>query len=183
MSNTASERKSVEFSLTWTQKLLYMIVPFALSALIILYNTLFTGIIGTIVFLVLGALLGLATFFLSAGWGYKLEIAPKEVKILDRRQTIVVPTDRIGMVVRNGGFPFPTLWLVLRASSVGIEVPEKGVDAHTRELIEAYRRRNPGKEVTIVPVPGGYLRSVSGFARELKNRIPPLAVDDRLLKS
>ncbi|MDB4897944.1 MAG: hypothetical protein JWN15_4206 [Firmicutes bacterium] len=180
MTNTVSEQTTAEFGLTRTQKFLYLLIPIALSVLILLYSPLFTGIYGTAVFVILGGLLGLMSFFLSAGWGFRLEVGPRELRILDRRQTITIPMDKIGMIVRNGGFPFPTLWLVLRGAAVGTSVPAKGVDPHARDLIESYQRRHPGKDVTVVPVAGGYLSSVSGLAAELKRRIPPLTVDERL---
>lgn len=179
MSENAKEQ-SIPYGLTWTQKITYLAAPLVLSILILLYGQLFTGVAGTILFIVLGVLLGLVTFFISAGWTYKLEIGNGGIRVNDRRDPIVIPLDRIGMVVRNGGFPFPTLWLVLRNWEKGQEIPGKGVDPHARALIEAYQKRNPGKKITYFPVPGGYLKSVEGFARELKQRIPPLTVDERL---
>lgn len=172
---------TVQFGLTLTQKIIYLTIPLLLSVLIIFSGPLMTGVLGTVLFLVLGVLLGLVTFFISAGWGYSLEMGDREIKIVDKRVTINVPMDKIGMLVRNGGWPFPTLWIILRgAQGVGQEIPAKGVDPKVRELIEAYQRRNPGKSLTYVPVPGGHLRSVSDFAKELKNRIPPLTADERL---
>lgn len=180
MTNTASDQTTVAFGLTRRQKFLYLVPPIAISVLILLYSPLFTGPLGTAIFVILGGVLGLISFFLSAGWGFKLAVGPRELRILDRRQTIAIPMDKIGMIVRNGGFPFPTLWLVLRGASVGSPIPAKGVDPHARALIESYQRRHPGKEITFVPVAGGYLSSVSGLAAELKRRIPSLTVDERL---
>jgi hypothetical protein len=180
MSNT-EKGTSVQFGLSLTQKILYLLAPIALSVIIIFAGPLFTGVAGTIAFILMGIVLGLVTFFISAGWGYSLEIGSQEIKINDRRVDVRVPMDKIGMLLRNGGFPFPTLWLVLRGGgSAGKEIPSKGVDPKTRELIEAYQRRNPGKSLTYVPVAGGYIRSIPGLAAELKRRIPPLTVDERL---
>ncbi|HYG60906.1 MAG TPA: hypothetical protein VD902_22745, partial [Symbiobacteriaceae bacterium] len=131
-------------------------------------------------FFALALALGVVTFFLSSGWGYNLEVTPTEIKINDKRVKFTVPLEKVGMVVRNGGFPFPTLWLVLKSASMGNEFPAKGVDPKTRELIDGYQRRNPGRQLTFVPVPGGHIRSVAEFTNDLKRRIPALTVDDRL---
>lgn len=165
---------------TWPQKLAWAAVPLLVSMLILVYGPLFQGIAGTVLFVLMGAALGLLTFFITGGWTLKCEITGEAVRIKDSRRQVTVPLDRIGMVVRNGGFPFPTLWLVLRNSELGQEIPAKGVDPHAAKLIEAYQRRNPGKKVTVLPVAGGHLRSVSAFTAELKRRIPPLGVDERL---
>jgi hypothetical protein len=180
MSNTEKLGGTVQFGLTMTQKILYLLVPLVLSVVIIFAGPLLTGLVGTILFILLGIILGLVTFFISAGWGYRLEVGAQELHINDKRVDIHVPLDKIGMLVRNGGFPFPTLWLVLRGGGVGNEIPEKGVDPKTREMIETYQRRNPGKKLTFVPVAGGHIRSIPAFAAELKGRIPPLTVDERL---
>ena len=179
MSNP-EKRPEVQFGLTMIQKVLYMIVPVVLSVIIVLMGPLMTGTLGTILFLALGLLLGLVTFFISAGWGYSLRFTGGEIKINDKRVQFDVPLDKIGMLVKNGGFPFPTMWLVLRNAGMGNEFPAKGVDPKTRELIDAYQRRNPGRTLTYVPVPGGHIRSISDFAQELKSRIPAITVDDRL---
>jgi hypothetical protein len=181
MSNQAKDQV-VSFGLTLPQKLLYVLAPTLFSLVIILMGPALKGWVGTMLLIILGTVLGLFTFFVSAGWVYKLEITPTEIVLTDRRQPIRVPLDRVGMLVQNGGFPFPTLWLVLRGASVGTDIPETGIDPRTRELIEAYQRRNPGKKLTVVPIPGGYLRSVRGFAEELKRRVPPIQIDERLRK-
>jgi hypothetical protein len=177
---TAKGTAGVPFGLTLTQKILYLSVVIVLSLAVVFVGPYMTGIVGTIAFLALGVVLGLVTFFISAGWGYQLTVTDREIKIVDKRIHIDVPMGRIGMLVRNGGFPFPTLWLVLKDAGMGNELPAKGVDPQARQLIEAYQRRNPGRTVTYVPVPGGHLRSVAGLAAELKRRIPPLTVDERL---
>lgn len=182
MSDTTTAKGSTgaPFGLTLTQKLLYLAVPVVLSVLVIFSGPLLTGVLGTILFLVLGVVLGLVTFFISAGWNYKLEVTDREIKIVDKQVKIDVPLEKVGMLVRNGGFPFPTLWLIIKGGGIGNEIPAKGVDPQVRQLIEAYKRRNPGRDVTYVPVPGGHLRSIGAFAAELKRRIPPLTVDDRI---
>lgn len=179
MSNP-EKRPVVQFGLTTTQKIIYMTVPVALSLVIVLLGPLMTGPLGTALFLVMGLLLGLVTFFISAGWGYSLEIAGNEIKIVDKRVNINVPLDKVGMLVKNGGFPFPTMWLVLKNAGMGNEFPKKGVDPKARELIEGYQRRNPGRTLTYVPVPGGHLRSIGAFSAELKSRIPAITIDERL---
>lgn len=181
MTNATSGPKAANFALTWPQKLLYLLAPLALSAAMLLYSPLLTGAVGTPVFILMGVALGLVTFFISAGWSFRMEITEKEIQLLDRHKRHDVPLEKVGMLIRNGGFPFPTLWIILRNASVGKPIPESGVDPRARELIEAYRKRNPGKTLTYVPVPGGFVRSVSGLAAELKGRIPPLAVDERIV--
>jgi len=145
-----------------------------------LFGGYLTGTVGRIAFIVIAALLGMISWFFSAGWSYKLEVSHNEITIRDTGRRIVVPLDKIGLLVRNGGFPFPTLWLVLKNAETGAEVPNKGVDPQAHNLLEAYLRRNPGKKLTIVSVPGGYLSSIPQFAGELKRRIPPLTIDERL---
>jgi hypothetical protein len=171
-----------DFGLSLPQKISYTLLLVLLSLLAILVGPrLQTGLFW-ILFLAIGVALGLVSFFVSAGWTYRINMQKNTLHVFDKRREITVPLEKIGMVVRNGGFPFPTLWLVLRNAEVGTEIPVKGVDPLTRSLIENYQRRNPGKKVTMLQIPGGYLRSVSGFAREIKRRIPPVAVDERLAK-
>ncbi len=174
------KEQTLQYGLTLGQKLLYVLVVFVLSVIIALGGPMLSGVMGWVAFILLGVLLGIVTFYVSAGWTYKIAFEQGQIRIWDRAREIIVPNDRIGMLVRNGGFPFPTLWLVLRGAKVGQPIPEKGVDPRTRELIERYQERHPGKSLTIVPVPGGYLRSVSGFASELRRRIPPVTIDERL---
>lgn len=178
--STTDKSPVVQFGLTLNQKLLWLSLPVMLSVFIVISGPLLTGPLGTVIFVALGIVLGLITFFISAGWGYKLEITDSEIKISDKRVNFTIPLDKVGMVTRNNAFPFPTLWIVIRATGVGNEIPAKGVDVGNRQLIEAYQRRNPGREVRYVPVPGAHIRSVSGFVQELKRRIPPLQVDERL---
>lgn len=177
----ANEKDSVvEFGQTLTQKVLYLLVPIVLSVLILFVTPLIQGAWGSVAVVAMGIPLGLVTFFVSAAWGYKLNITQNQIKISDKRVNIDIPLDKIGMVVKNGGFPFPTLWVIIRGGGIGNEIPAKGVDPQTRALLEAYQKRNPGKVVTYVPVPGGHIRSISGFVAELKGRIPPLTVDERI---
>lgn len=181
MSNSNTEQ-SVPFHWTWTQRLWVMVIPLVVSAAIVLYGPYLTGWTGTVILLGFGAVLGVITWFISAGWAYKVEVTGGDVRIREARGETRIPFDRLGMVIRNGGVPFPTLWLVLRNAEVGREVPVKGVDAQAAALIESYRKRNPGKKVTVVQVAGGHLRSVSGFAEELRRRVPPLVIDERLTR-
>ncbi|HYF95518.1 MAG TPA: hypothetical protein VD969_25175 [Symbiobacteriaceae bacterium] len=176
----ANEKTTVDFSQTMTQKILYSLLPLALAVVVVFLSPMIPGIGGTIAVLVFGIPLGLVTYFVSAAWAYKLELTPSEILINDRRVITKIPMDKVGMVVRNGGFPFPTLWVITRNSGVGHEIPTKKVDPKAQELIEAYRQRNPGKTLTYVAVPGNNLRSVPAFVSELKRRIPPLTVDERL---
>lgn len=181
--NLSNKDQTISFSLTWTNKIIYMTVPLFLSVIILLYGPIITaaGIIGNVGFILLAVLLGLVTFFISAGWSFQLEISPGLMRMKDRRQDIAIPMDKIGMLVRNGGFPFPTIWVILRgAAGVGQEIPEKGVDSQARAMIEQFSRRNPGKRLTYVPVAGGYLRSVDQFAATVKRLAPPVTVDERL---
>lgn len=184
MSNPVAKEDRAEFGLSWPQRILYLLVPLVLSLVVALIGpVLNTGTwIGTAAFVLLSALLGLITFFISAGWGFKVAFTGRQIRIKDRAREIVVPADKVGMLVNAGGFPFPKLLLVLRNADVGEEIPAKGVDQQALTLIESYQRRNPGKRLTTVALPGGYLRSLSGFAGELKRRIPPVTVDERLLK-
>lgn len=177
MSNTD---KGTQFGLTMPQKLIWLSIPLVLSVFIILSGPYLVGTVGTVIFIALGIVLGLVTFFISAGWGYSLVVTNREIVINDKRVNIVIPLDKVGLLTRNSNFPFPTLWLVLRDAAVGNEIPAKGVDAGTRAQIEAYQKRNPGRSVKYVPVPGAHIRSVPGFVQELKRRIPPLHVDERL---
>lgn len=170
-----------QFHLTLAQKIAYGAVVMALIFLFTPVINALHGAAASIALIGYGLVLAVLTWFVSAGWTYKVELTNHEIKIRDNHREIIVPTEKLGMVVRNGWMPvMPTLWLVLRGTDVGQEIPAKGVDPRTRELIEAFRKRNPGKKITYVPVPGGYLRSVAGFVGELKRRIPPLTVDERL---
>lgn len=179
MSN-AEKAQTTRFGLTWVNKIWYMTVPLFLSAVIIMFDPAAYGWMGMGIFILLALGLGLITFFISAGWSFQVEVGPGEIRIRDRRTDIQIPNDKVGLVVRNAGFPFPTVWLVLKGAAVGNEIPQKGVDPKARELIEQYMHRNPGKRLTYVPVPGGYLRSVPQFAAEIQRRIPPISVDSRL---
>ena len=167
--------------MTWMQKLSYGGVTLVILLALTLFGGYLTGVAGQIAFMGFAVILGLITWFVSAGWSYRLEISQNEIMIRDTGRKVVVPLDKVGMLARNGGFPFPTLWLVLKNSESGFDIPKKGVDPQTRAMIEAYLRRNPGKKLTVVSLPGGYLRSIPEFTAELKRRIPPLTVDERLV--
>ncbi|HEY3368542.1 MAG TPA: hypothetical protein VGK74_26090 [Symbiobacteriaceae bacterium] len=172
-----------QFGLTRNLKLLYVALAAALSLTIILIGNRLTGIVGTVVFMLLGVLLGLVTFFISSGWSFQLEFVGNEIRVTDiRKKPMIVPLDKVGMLLPNGGFPFANYWLVVKNVEVGTEIPVKGVDPKTRELIDAYKHRNPGKKLTVVQLPGGYIRSVKGFADELKRRVPPVFIDERISK-
>jgi len=179
MSNTEKE-KSLLFSWNTTNKVMWLLAPVLISAAVVFSGPLMVGAVGNVVFIVSGAVLGIVTFFVSAGYSYKLEVNPGSIRIVDRRQPTVIPLDKIGLLVRNGGFPFPTLWLILKNAGIGKELPSKKVDPKVREMVEAYQKRNPGKSLTYIPIQGGYLRSIPEFAAELKRRIPPLTIDERL---
>lgn len=181
---TAESKKSqagTEFHLTLARKFIYGALLLLISTLVVPLSPRFQGPGGTFLFILFGMALGVFTWFTSAGWTYKLELTSHEIKIRDGQRETIVPLDRLGLVARNGKVPFlPSVWLVLRGAEVGQEIPTKGIDPQTRELVEALQKRNPGKKITYVPVPGAYLRSITGLASELKRRIPPLTVDDRL---
>lgn len=178
---TKKANANSQFGLTLTQKILYAVALLAVSTLVVPLSPVFNGPAGTVVFILFGLVLGVITWYISAGWTFKLEMTAGEIKVRDGHRETVVPLDKLGLVVKNSRLPIlPSIWLVLRGVDVGQEIPKKGVDPRTRELIEAFQKRNPGKKITYVPVPGGYLRSLPEFVGELKRRIPPLAVDDRL---
>lgn len=179
--SATSKDQTRDFSLTLWQKVMYAILLTVLSMAVVLGGSLLVaGPWGGVVFVLMATLLGVATFFVTSGWMYKLRLAQREIVIVSRQQQFVIPLDRVGMLVKASGFPYPILWLVLRNCDQGREVPTKRVDARTRELIEAYQRRNPGKKITIMPIPGLFIRSMRGFTEALKERIPPLVVDERL---
>ncbi|MFZ5818079.1 MAG: hypothetical protein ACOY93_22740 [Bacillota bacterium] len=180
---TKKANANAQFGLTVAQKITSGVILLALSTLVVPLNPLFNQPGWGMAFFVLyGLVLGVVTWYISAGWSFKLEITAGEIKVRDGHREVLVPMDKLGMVVKNGRLPvLPSLWLVLRGvENVGREIPKKGVDPRTRELIEAFQKRNPGKKITYVPVPGGYVRSIPEFIAELKRRIPPLTIDERL---
>jgi len=180
MSDT-SKNQTLDFSLTMMQKVLYALLLAALSALVVLGGSLAArGAWGTVVFILLAMLLGLVTFFVSSGWMYRLKLTQRAVIIESRQERFEIPFDRVGMVVRGSIFPYPIYWLVLRNAKQGREVPTKRVDPTTSSLIAAYQSRNPGKTLTIMPIPAPFVRSRQELVRTLKDRIPPLVVDERL---
>jgi len=179
---TRNPNAPVEFGLTMVQKITYGVLLLALSTLVVPLSPVFEGAAGTVLFVLFGIFIGVCTWFISAGWMFKIEVGRTKIEVRDGARTTVVPLEKIGMIVRGGRTPFlPQIWIVVRGvEDVGRELPARGVDAHTQELLENLRRRNPGKEIRYVPVPGMYLRSIGGFLAELKRRIPPLTIDDRL---
>jgi len=171
----------MQFSLTVAQKIIYGLLLLGLAALVIPLSPVFTGAVGTVFFLFFGVLIGVVSWFVSSGLAFNLQMTGREIHVRDAGRLTVIPLDKIGMVVRGGRNPlFPVIWLVLRGVDIGRELPEKGVSPQTREMLANFQRRNPGKKITYVPVPVAYLRSPAEFVGELKRRIPPLTVDDRL---
>lgn len=179
MSEATAKRQPQHFGLTWPQKIMYALVPLMFSFFVVIYQPIMTGWLGTVVFVTLGVILGLLSFYVTAGWTFKVEFTEGEIKVRDSRRELLVPMDKVRLVVQNARFPFPVVWLVLRNAEMGDEIPSKGVDAHARALIEEYQRKNPGKKLTIVPIPGGYLRSRTEFAAEIKRRVPQITLDER----
>lgn len=179
---TTKAQKNPQFGWTLPTKIISGVVLVGLSTLVVPLTPFFSGPAGTAWFVLFGLLIGGASWVASAGWMFKLEVTPTAVQMTYVGQTTTVPLDKIGMLVRNNGrIPFlPSLWLVLRGVDIGREIPETRIDPHTKELIDNFRRRNPGKKITYVSFPAGHLRSVSGFVAEMKRRIPPLGIDDRL---
>lgn len=176
----AKKEQNPQYGLSLVQKIIYGVGLLALSTLVIPLSPLFTGTGGTVLFILFGILLGVFTWFISASWAFKLEMTASEIRLRDGQRQTNVPMDKVGMILRNGKPPLPTIWLVLRGSDQGRPIPTKGVDPETRAQLEAYQKRNPGKTITYVAIPGGYLRSINTFVADLKKRIPPLTVDDRL---
>jgi hypothetical protein len=172
----------VQFGLTWPQRILYVSVAVILSLLVVLYAQMVPGWIGILFVIISGLALGLISFFVTAAWVFRLTITEKEIRLNDRRKEQVIPTDKLGMLVRNTGFPFPSYWLVLRGAGLGQPIPVKGVEPEVQAHLQAYQRRNPGKTLTIVQLPGGYIRSARALAQTIKERFPPVLVDERLLK-
>ncbi|MGE5675114.1 MAG: hypothetical protein ACM3XM_14795 [Mycobacterium leprae] len=165
-----------------TRKVLYVAVVIILTMVIAYGNGFVSGVVGRYLFIPMAAILGVLTFFISSGWTYKLEFNNREIRVRDQREATVIPLEKIGIVVKNRGFIFPKIWVVLKGAAVGAELPAKSMEPKTRELIDAYQKRNPGKKLTYVSIPGGYLMSVGAFVGELKRRVPPVAVDERLSK-
>lgn len=163
-----------------TQKVLYLLGLMAVSALILLFEWPRYGIVGMTIFTILAGMLGLLTYYMSAGWTYKLTMDAQNLRIQDRRTPMIIPMEKVGMLIKRGSFPAPTIWMVVKNAGVGMAIPERGVDGRLKEMLATYQHRNPGKELTVIQIPGVYLRSVSGFVAELQRRIPPLTVDKRL---
>lgn len=178
----SSKNQILDFSLTMVQKVLYGVLLFVVSLGVVFGASLLTALRGwgTVVFILLAILLGVVTFFISSGWTYKLKLTQRTVVIESRQEHYEIPLSRLGMLVRASSFPYPIIWLVLRNSTQGQEVPTKRVDPVTQEIIASYQARNPGMKITIMPVPVPFIRSGQDFVKTLKDRIPPLVVDERL---
>lgn len=173
----------MQFGLAKTQKYMWIAITILLALTVVLFGGRMTGVAGTVLFMGLGIALGLASYFVSYGWWFQLEFTEGAIRVTPiRNQHIVVPLEKVGMLLENGGFPFKTYWLVCKNFDAGREIPSKGINPKTAEMLHAYRKRNPGKQLSIVQLPGGYIRSIKAFAEELKRRIPPVTVDDRVLK-
>ncbi|MBP2017667.1 hypothetical protein J2Z79_001052 [Symbiobacterium terraclitae] len=181
---TAETKKSsagTQFGLTLVQKILYGVLLVAAAVLVVPLSPLFTGTFGTVMFVLYGILIGILSWYVSSGWAFGVEVSAAEIRVRDAGRVVAIPMDKVGMLVRGGSNPlFPAVWVVLRGAGVGRELPEKGVPPHAQELLAQFQRRNPGKKLTYVPIPMLYLRSVGEFVGELKRRIPPLTVDERL---
>lgn len=181
MTAEAKKAAGMQFGLTLVQKILYGALLIGAAAVVVLLSPIFTGPLGTVFFVLYGVFVGVLSWFVSSGWAFSLELTPREIRVRDAGRITVIPLDKLGMVVRGGRNPlFPVIWLVLRGVDVGRELPEKGVHPVAREMLDTFRQRNPGKRITFVPVPAVYLRSPAEFVGELKRRIPPLTIDDRL---
>jgi len=156
----ANKNQTLDFSLTLLQKGLYALLLVVVSGLVVVGGTLTSrGGWGTLAFVLLAIILGLVTFFVSSGWTYRLKLTQRAVIIESRQERFEIPFDRIGMLVRGSLLPYPIIWLVLRNSNQGREVPTKRVDPTTSSLIAAYQARNPGKTITIMPIPAPFVRS------------------------
>lgn len=181
---TAETKKNsagTQFGLTLVQKILYGALLLAAAVLVVPLSPLFTGSVGTVLFVIYGILIGVLSWYVSSGWAFSVEVSAAEIRVRDAGRVVKIPMDKVGMLVRGGRNPlFPVIWVVLRGVEVGRSLPEQGVSPQTQELLAQFQRRNPGKKITFVPVPMIYLRSVGEFVAELKRRIPPLTVDERL---
>lgn len=181
MTAETKKTESMQFGLTLVQKILYGLSLVAAAALVMILSPIFTGPGGTVFFVLCGVLVGVLSWFVSSGWVFSVELTRREVRVRDAGRLTVIPLDKVGMVLRGGRNPlFPAIWLVLRGVDVGRELPEKGIHPAAREMLDNFRHRNPGKKITFVPIPVAYLRSAGSFVGELKRRIPPLTVDERL---
>ncbi|HLO02969.1 MAG TPA: hypothetical protein VK191_07675 [Symbiobacteriaceae bacterium] len=169
----------VDYSLTWTQKLLSLGAVFLLSMLVWVIGPLQTTT-STILYLLNFGLVFLVTFFVSAGWSFKAVFQEKSLMVRSNRGQVQVPYDKVGLLVRSGSKFFPTLIVVLRAAEVGQTISSAKLDPESRRLIDEYKSRMPNKELTLVQVPGRYIRSIKGFAEELQRRVPPVKIDPRI---
>lgn len=169
----------MDFSLTWTQKILSLLAVFVLSSLVWVIGPV-QGATSTVLYLINFALVFIVTFFVSAGWAFRAVFEEKNLTVRSNRGEVKVPYDKVGLLVRSGSKFLPNLIVVLRAAEVGQAVSSVKLDAESARLISEYKSRMPNKELTVVQVPGRYLRSVKGFAEELKKRVPPVKVDPRI---
>jgi hypothetical protein len=170
----------MDYSLTLTQKILSLFVIFLLTCLVSWIHP-YTGVgSSTILLFIFMAPVMVMTFFVSAAWAYKATFQEKLLMIRSNRGEVKVPYEKVGMLVRSGSKLFPNLIVVLRAAEVGQPVSTAKLDPESSRMIEEYKSRMPNKEVTIVQVPGRYLRSIKGFAEELQKRVPPVKIDPRI---
>jgi len=178
---TKNAKAATQFGLTLVQKILYGLILVAATIVVVPLSPVFSGPVGTVIFVLYGIFIGVLAWYVSTAWGFSLEVRKSEMVVRNTRGTTVIPLDKVGMLVRGGRNPlFPAIWVVLRGVDVGRALPEKGVNPRTQELLTQFQKRNPGKKLTFVPIPAICLRSVGGFVGELKERIPPLTVDERL---
>jgi hypothetical protein len=168
-----------DFGLSLSQKILSILLLFALSSLVMLIGPV-QGTGATILFVLNALLVAVASFFISAAWVYKLVFQEKALLVRNNRGEITIPYEKIGLLVKSGTTLFPSLLLVLRNAEIGQPVPTTGIDPQALAQIEEYQKRNPGKKLTVVQIPGRYLRSITGFAAELAKRVPPVRIDSRL---
>lgn len=168
-----------DYSLTWPQKLISLGIVFLLSMLVWVIGPL-TTTTSTILYLLNFALVFLVTFFVSAGWAFKAIFQEKNLMVRSNRGQVLVPYDKVGLLVRSGSKFFPNLIVVMRAAEVGQAVTSVKLDAESRRLIDEYKSRMPNKDLTVVQIPGRYIRSIKGFAEELQRRVPPVKIDPRI---
>jgi hypothetical protein len=169
----------MDYSLTWTQKILSLLAVFLLSSLVWVIGPVKGGP-STVLYLANFALVFIVTFFVSAGWAFRATFQEKTLVIRSNRGEVKVPYDKVGLLVRSGSKFFPNLIVVLRAAEIGQSVSGAKLDRESARAIEEYKSRMPAKELTIVQIPGRYLRSIKGFAEELKKRVPPVKIDPRI---
>lgn len=168
-----------DFSLSWPQKLLSLGIVLLLSMFVWVIGPL-TTTASTVLYLLNFAVVFFVTFFVSAGWAFKAIFQEKSLMVRSSRGQVHVPYEKVGLLVRSGPKYLPNLLVVMRAADVGQSVGALKMDPESRRMIEEYKSRMPNKELTVVQIPGRYIRSVKGFAEELKRRVPPVKIDPRI---